>query len=925
MKKKVNSNSVKNGLLRFEQYLANNLANGGNNGVSIQNFYNKKNSLYHSQPLLSSKDIINLEVNPSMASFSSSVNDINYNRTKEDSNMIDTNEIKANIDSISTLNISNIKIFTTYFANISKLKEITSLDYFASITSYFSNWSDIFIKFFKQFSIEYEIPSCPDYIENIKIHETDKNENIYDISTSDANNIRNCMLSLYKWNYLFLRIMKFVEERENRTKKIVEHYKTQVEHIQLLKEVVNQKYGKDSSQSIIHKFIIEKKKFEKNIQDKKKNIYINIENEKLFDEKKLIVKKEAETQTRIVEYDDKAIETNRTKCNTQSIQTSINGNDIEENFNSLKLMSSKVKSLELSKANSINELSDLKESFKKKEIKYKEEMENKVSSMQCDYDQLKNSENTLKDKLNILSENYEKLKNECEFVNSSNERLNEIKNQNEMILSENKKTLEKLEGELLEKETELNEINDEYKEYKKNCTESLETKTTEISNLKNKVKALEKDIKIQKLKETELTEEIEIWKDNEKKLKDTYGNLHYSLLMSQEENKNFKKKLEEYESKCKNSENKIKELQSNLYNLVENSNTEINSSILVSESNIEEKIAANNIKISLLEEINDKYRKIQLEKINVKSINLKEKIEKSKKAQETFENEKLKKLLQKSKSYEDEINNYFNNYSSCVPERKRNIRSASSVVTVESADDESSYVSSKNDHEDIKANLSRVSSSSTINTKNYSNNINSILLSQENNGNNKANNYFVKTNGDSNNYTANNHNIISPKNRNISNNNINNNNNNNNNNRFPNLNKDNEVNNNIFWNAPKKNNKTNNIYPTTYTSSIKMAEIIYKNYPKSNNKFPNSNNSNISSKNNKINTNNYNKTPIIRTNSSLITANKSNKPKIAKILINNPTKYPPSELSKYITSSKIPNNKYSYNNIINYNEIRHRS
>ena len=51
-----------------------------------------------------------------------------------------------------------------------------------------------------------------------------------------------------------------MEEREKQTKKIMEQYEAQVEHMQLLKEVINQKYGKDSAQSIIHKLILEKKK-----------------------------------------------------------------------------------------------------------------------------------------------------------------------------------------------------------------------------------------------------------------------------------------------------------------------------------------------------------------------------------------------------------------------------------------------------------------------------------------------------------------------------------------------------------------------------------------------------------------------------------------------------------------------------------------
>ncbi len=52
-----------------------------------------------------------------------------------------------------------------------------------------------------------------------------------------------------------------MEDRESQTEKILENYETQSEHVQLLKEVVNQKYGKDSAQSLIHKYLLEKKKF----------------------------------------------------------------------------------------------------------------------------------------------------------------------------------------------------------------------------------------------------------------------------------------------------------------------------------------------------------------------------------------------------------------------------------------------------------------------------------------------------------------------------------------------------------------------------------------------------------------------------------------------------------------------------------------
>jgi len=148
------------------------------------------------------------------------------------------------------------------------------------------------------------------------------------------------------------------------------------------------------------------------------------------------------------------------------------------------------------------------------------------------------------------------------------------------VLTENKKNIEKLNEELIEKKKEFNKIVEEYNDYKKKCDETLEVKIKEINVLNVKIKDLEKDIKSYKIKETALTEEIDIWRDNEKKLKDTYGDLHYSLLVAQEENKNYKSKIEEYETKCKNFENKVKQLQSNLYALVENQDTEINSNVL---------------------------------------------------------------------------------------------------------------------------------------------------------------------------------------------------------------------------------------------------------------------------------------------------------------------------------------------------------
>ena len=83
-------------------------------------------------------------------------------------------------------------------------------------------------------------------------------------------------------------------------------------------------------------------------------------------------------------------------------------------------------------------------------------------------------------------------------------------------------------------------------------------------------------------------------------------------------------------------------------------------------------------------------------------------MDKVKKSQEMFENERLKKLLQKSKSYEKEINNYLNGYllysSPNLPEpsKRRDIRSASSIITVESADDDWNDINSKNESDDPK-------------------------------------------------------------------------------------------------------------------------------------------------------------------------------------------------------------------------------
>ncbi|OUM60041.1 hypothetical protein PIROE2DRAFT_14297 [Piromyces sp. E2] len=540
-------------------------------------------------------------------------------------------------------------------------------------------------------------------------------------------------------------------------------------------------------------------------------------------------------------------------------------------------------------------------------------MENKVSSIQNEYELLKSNESELKSKLSHLSKSYDMLKIECKNITSSNEKLNEWKSCNELTLSENKKSIESLNDELAQKIEEIKTIQDEFTEYKQNQEATLEAKIEEINNLNNKVLDLEKDIKVHKIEVTALTEEIEIWKENEKTLKETYGDLHYSLLVAQEENKNYKNKLEENEEKIKNYEGKVKELQSHLYALVENPETEVNTSVLMTD----EKIAANNIKISILEEINDNYRKIQLDKVNTKSVKLKDKIEKARKSQELFENEKLKKLLQKSKAYEEQMNNYINNYTPLQPERKRDIRSASSIVTIESVDDESSY----NRSDEIKNNkvLSKNSS------KNYPNNINSLdyddLISYENTSNNNhiitphTNNYFIKpSNSSSSNNTSNNTNTT-----------------NNTNNRFPTLNKENEsknTNNKVFWNAPKKNTKLNNIYPTTYTSSIKMAEIIYKGFPKPN-KYGNSNSNTNNKINNKSKNGNTvaetNKTPMIQNTTTSLTSSKNAQLQNSmsmKTLYKIPTKYPPAELSKYMipsTITKEPTNKSSHIAVYKFN------
>jgi len=138
-----------------------------------------------------------------------------------------------------------------------------------------------------------------------------------------------------------------------------------------------------------------------------------------------------------------------------------------------------------------------------------------------------------------------------------------------------------LNEELTNKVEEIKTLEREFSEYRKDQEATIEANMKEIEELNNKVLNLENDIKVHKVEVSSLTEEINIWKENEKKLKETYGDLHYSLLVAQEENKNYKNKLEENEEKCKKYEAKIKELQSHLYALVENPETEINSSILM--------------------------------------------------------------------------------------------------------------------------------------------------------------------------------------------------------------------------------------------------------------------------------------------------------------------------------------------------------
>jgi len=60
------------------------------------------------------------------------------------------------------------------------------------------------MKWKKKFNIDFETPKCPDYIEELIIIGSDSNS---EHGVSDTNNIRNCLFSIYQWNYLFLKIM----------------------------------------------------------------------------------------------------------------------------------------------------------------------------------------------------------------------------------------------------------------------------------------------------------------------------------------------------------------------------------------------------------------------------------------------------------------------------------------------------------------------------------------------------------------------------------------------------------------------------------------------------------------------------------------------------------------------------------------------
>ncbi|ORY57369.1 hypothetical protein LY90DRAFT_506523 [Neocallimastix californiae] len=208
--KKINPNTVKNELLQFEQYLTNNLANTGRNSTSnsMPNLFNDRYNNNKSQRQLFSSNRQIFSINENEINSTSKINEISNSKlgANNANQIIDTKEIKSKIDFINILNDNNLRIYAMFYSNISKLKEITDINCFTSISSYFSNWANILIKFFKQFSIEYDIPSCPDYIEKLKIHRNygSQSENIYDTDyNSDVNNIKNCIFSLYKWNSLF--------------------------------------------------------------------------------------------------------------------------------------------------------------------------------------------------------------------------------------------------------------------------------------------------------------------------------------------------------------------------------------------------------------------------------------------------------------------------------------------------------------------------------------------------------------------------------------------------------------------------------------------------------------------------------------------------------------------------------------------------
>ncbi|KAG4105973.1 hypothetical protein H8356DRAFT_1269565 [Neocallimastix lanati (nom. inval.)] len=284
MKKKDSIAKAENELLSFQQQLNENLAK------------NEESSSTSLPELFSETD---KKVQPEKS------NDNNNNNTSTEKKqlyenellkILDSEEIKNRTDSINKLNIGNKKIFNSYFKYI-----------------------------------YYDIPSCPDFIENLNIQhsydyddgsESSSNNNLCDYNyNSDTNNIKNCIFSLYKWNYLFLKIMKFIEERENYTKKVADQYKSQVEHIELLKDVINQRSINESTQSIIHKFIQEKQKM-KNEMRRKSIIGTEDKNIELYNEINYIERKETETQTKYVKYAEKSVETQR----VQNIKKNNNNN-----------------------------------------------------------------------------------------------------------------------------------------------------------------------------------------------------------------------------------------------------------------------------------------------------------------------------------------------------------------------------------------------------------------------------------------------------------------------------------------------------------------------------------------------------------------------------------------------------------------------